>query len=215
MLIKDYYTILETQPSADPDEIKKSYRRLAHLYHPDKNEGNPYAAAKFSEIKEAYEVLINPSKKEMYLQQRWYNQSIGFKRTQQVITPESVLKQALELEKYVSTLDIHRLDTEGLFEYIKKIIDNETIDKLSQFDEPSIKSEIISLLLPPARLLPLDKFLQLKSYFLKVSYNPETISRIEKGEKSIRKNEWVAKYQPLILFGLVLIICLIIYFLSK
>ncbi len=79
MQLKDYYTILELSPSASAGEIKKAYRRLAHQYHPDKKNNDPYAAAQFATIKEAYETLSNPSRKDHYLQQRWYAQSIGKK----------------------------------------------------------------------------------------------------------------------------------------
>src|SRR5436190_4318411 len=110
MQVKDYYSILRLKSSATLSEIKKAYRILAQKYHPDKNNNDAYAASQFSEIKEAYEVLTNPLKKQYYLQQRWYHQSLGKKfRTGPVINPPSVLKQCLELSKYVSTLDKHRM----------------------------------------------------------------------------------------------------------
>ena len=113
MHLKDYYQLLGLQPSATLPEIKKAYRRLALQYHPDKNQNDPYATAQFTAIKEAYEVLTNPAKKEYYLQQRWYEQSIGKRKKEAVITPVAVLLQSLELEKYVSTIDVFRLDKEG------------------------------------------------------------------------------------------------------
>lgn len=61
--MKDYYKILEVEEKASPDEIKKSYRRLAAQYHPDRN---PDGEEKFKEIAEAYETLSNPEKKEKY-----------------------------------------------------------------------------------------------------------------------------------------------------
>ena len=79
MQLKDYYKILEMEPSATLTEIKKAYRRLAQQYHPDKNSSDEYALTYFAEIKEAYEVLTNPAKKDYYLQQRWYQQSLGKK----------------------------------------------------------------------------------------------------------------------------------------
>ncbi len=63
---KDYYSLLNVSRTASPDEIKKSYRKLAMQYHPDKNPGNKAAEEKFKEITEAYEALSDPKKRDMY-----------------------------------------------------------------------------------------------------------------------------------------------------
>jgi len=63
MLFKDYYKILGVKNNASEEEIKKAYRKLAMIYHPDKNDGDKKAEEKFKEIVEAYEVLSNPSKR--------------------------------------------------------------------------------------------------------------------------------------------------------
>lgn len=63
--LKNYYKILEIEFNADNLSIKKAYRKLALRYHPDKNKENG-AAQKFIEITEAYEVLINPIKRQVY-----------------------------------------------------------------------------------------------------------------------------------------------------
>ena len=153
MHLKDYYKTLELEPSATHEEIKRSYRRLAQLYHPDKTQNDPYAAAQFAEVKEAYEVLNNPTRKSHYLQQRWYQQSIGKKRTQETITPVSVLKQSLELDRYVSLLDVHRMDREGLLAYMSEIVSDDVLEKLPHFHEPAIKKEIAGILLHCSDLL--------------------------------------------------------------
>jgi curved DNA-binding protein CbpA len=59
----DYYKILEIQPNASVESIKKAYRRLSKLYHPDKN---PRGAEQFKIINEANSVLSNSEKRKVY-----------------------------------------------------------------------------------------------------------------------------------------------------
>jgi molecular chaperone DnaJ len=63
---RDFYEVLGVSREALPDEIKKSYRRLAHKYHPDRNREDPEAETKFKEAAEAYEVLADPEKRQRY-----------------------------------------------------------------------------------------------------------------------------------------------------
>jgi molecular chaperone DnaJ len=62
----DYYELLGISRGATQDEIKKAYRKNAIKYHPDKNEGDPQAEAKFKQISEAYEVLSDDKKRQIY-----------------------------------------------------------------------------------------------------------------------------------------------------
>lgn len=62
----DYYEVLGITKSATADEVKKAYRKMAIKYHPDKNPGDAEAEKRFKEISEAYEVLSDPQKKQMY-----------------------------------------------------------------------------------------------------------------------------------------------------
>ena len=62
---KDYYKTLGITKAATDDEVKKAYRKLALRYHPDKNKA-ANAEEKFKEVAEAYEVLSDKSKREVY-----------------------------------------------------------------------------------------------------------------------------------------------------
>ena len=66
MAKRDYYEVLGVQKSATKDEIKKGYRKLAVQYHPDKNPGNKEAEEKFKEATEAYEILSDEKKRQIY-----------------------------------------------------------------------------------------------------------------------------------------------------
>jgi len=66
MAKRDYYEILGVDKNASQDDIKKSYRKIAIKYHPDKNPGDKDAEEHFKEAAEAYEVLSNPDKRAQY-----------------------------------------------------------------------------------------------------------------------------------------------------
>ncbi|RLC41909.1 MAG: molecular chaperone DnaJ [Candidatus Coatesbacteria bacterium] len=77
MAVKDYYEILGISESASQDEVKKAYRKLAKMYHPDKNPGDKQAEERFKEIGEAYNVLSDPEKRKQYDMMRKYGAYAG------------------------------------------------------------------------------------------------------------------------------------------
>ncbi|RLC27349.1 MAG: molecular chaperone DnaJ, partial [Deltaproteobacteria bacterium] len=66
MAKRDYYEILGVSRDAGAEEIKKAYRKLALRYHPDRNPGDKAAEENFKEAAEAYEVLRDEQKREIY-----------------------------------------------------------------------------------------------------------------------------------------------------
>src|SRR5258707_5079353 len=66
MAKQDFYDILGVSKSADADELKRAYRKLAMQFHPDRNPGDTSAEHKFKDINEAYDVLKDDQKRAAY-----------------------------------------------------------------------------------------------------------------------------------------------------
>ena len=214
-MLKDYYQILQIQPHSTLAEIKQAFRRLAMIYHPDKNPNDKYAEIQFNEIKEAYEVLTNPVKKENYLQQRWYNQSIGKRRTAKTITPVSILKLVLELEQYVSRLDVHRMNREGLSGYIDELLSTGTIENLKQFNEPEINKQIITSTLSAMQPLSMRFLGKLPERLGTLADDETSMLQIKNFLKNRKRAFLWEQYKVALIILFTIFICMIIYFTGK
>ncbi len=71
----DYYKTLGVDRSTGADDLRKAYRRLARKYHPDLNPGDKAAEDRFKQVQEAYDILSDPKKKQMYDQFGFYSDS--------------------------------------------------------------------------------------------------------------------------------------------
>ena len=73
---QDYYETLGVSRDANEDEIRKAYRKLARKHHPDLNPGDKAAEERFKKVQEAYDILSDPKKNQMYDQYGFYSDNI-------------------------------------------------------------------------------------------------------------------------------------------
>lgn len=155
MIVKDYYKVLEVTPVASLQEIKKAYRRLAVKYHPDKNDGDHLAAARFVEVQEAYDVLSDPDKREEYNYNRWYTRKAGTGYAQRPLTPQELLASSQQVKDAVGRMNEFRVDYHFLSFHILQLLDETNINILHQFNLTDTNRRIIKNLLQSAAPLPL------------------------------------------------------------
>jgi hypothetical protein len=109
--MKDYYSILECGPMSTRDEIKRNYRRLAQLYHPDKHSGMPMPPPGSMILKKHMKPLPSPQKKMPWLEERWLNQFMNNGKGETApLTPYVLLDRVLKLDKIVAGADSFRMD---------------------------------------------------------------------------------------------------------
>ena len=152
-LMKDYYKILEILPSASQADVKKSFRRLALKYHPDKNFGNQLYEAKFKEIKEAYDVLSDLDKRRAYNYKKSEARKFEKNQTKPPVTPQSILFKIIEFRKKVAVLDPDRTNTFALFHQIQQLLSRESIAILQQHADQRINEKIIEEIITSSKNL--------------------------------------------------------------
>lgn len=115
-----YYDSLGVSTDATPEQIKKAYRKLAIKYHPDKN-SDPNAVEKFNEISDAYEILKDPKKREIYDRYGKDGQMHMFNQQQRIpvqrVSHTVSIRECLEKENiglaYKKTVKCDRCDETG------------------------------------------------------------------------------------------------------
>lgn len=131
MPAKDYYSILHIPSSATMDEVKKAFRKLALIYHPDKHPDTRLATAKFAEIREAYSILSNRKKRAEYNYTR-YSQSIDPDGPPLAGSPEDILQLSFLLQEKVARMDPFRIDRDRLFYEVSRILSDPNMDLLKK-----------------------------------------------------------------------------------
>ena len=214
MELKDYYSTLELPPSASADDVKRAYRRLAQVYHPDKTGNDPYARARFGAIKEAYEILSNPYQKEQYLQERWYAQSQGRTETLAPLTPESFLQRLLQRERHIYQIDVYRSDFASIVEQLEDFYSDEVITMIHSFGDDAAKKEIMQISLRLARLIPHPHVQLLLTRLSKLDEGKTWQQSLQRIARQSRQDANWQKWSPWLAALAAILLCLMIFLMA-
>ena len=186
------------------------------IYHPDKNNDDPYALARFNEIKEAYEVLMHPGKKESYLQERWLHKASGKKIGDEMITAPSILKKCLELNRQVARMDAYRMNYGGMADRILTLLNDHAIDELQAQKETEVQQAIIESLLNTTRHFPYHESKLVAGQIRKLAKDqPQALRLIDTTLEQKRTKEYWAKFNGLFVFLLTILLCLLIFWMGQ
>lgn len=148
---KDYYKILEVPFGCSSDDIKKSYRKLALKYHPDRNAGNTAYEEKFKLISEAYETLSNENRRIIYDYdyKKQFNENDNKakeeekKEESEPITPNTFLELFIEIHRKLRYTKKENILHENVFNRVKDLLDKPVLDFLIEYDDKETNNKII------------------------------------------------------------------------
>lgn len=210
--VKDYYKILELPTTASLQEIKRSFRRLAQQYHPDKNGGSHMATAHFREIQEAYKVLSNPKQREVYHYQRWYVRSTGKPFDNAPLTPAKILQECRLLQQYVASMNTFHIRFDAVSLHIRELLNANAIGILHEQNEAAVNREIIQSILLSAQPLPKKYFMPIVELLLQLAGDDTTAqANIEQALLNKNQRHFWDKYKWILMLVITALICWLMY----
>ncbi|OJV54364.1 MAG: hypothetical protein BGO31_09345 [Bacteroidetes bacterium 43-16] len=211
-----YYQILEIPADADLLTIKKSFRKLAMQYHPDKSTGNSFSQAHYLLIQEAYQTLTNPELRKAYDTELWLSQKKTFYQGQ-ALTPALMIKRLQRLAEAVMIQKQFHILEDHLAAFLLDAM-NEVNSALFQAraneNEQEVFADYIIFLgkdLPkPFR----DEVFDRLSHTLGQQLNDIEL-KISSIQQQKRSADWYQKNIFWLLLCIGVLICLLMYFYAK
>lgn len=208
---KDYYRILHVAPTASAEEIKKAFRKLAQIYHPDKNKGAASSAERFEDIYEAYQVLKDRKKRTAYHYQT-YQQRSGGSLKPLPETTEDVFQLASDLRDKIAHTDPFRIDTDLIYFEIKELLSDYNLQILQNERNETLIRQFIIQVLQCMHPVNFDYIKELCGRLQILSANqPEVKKAISDFIINARREYLWNRYKAYIALAITLLICLFIF----
>lgn len=208
MFSKDYYHILKIPSSASADEIRKAYRKLALVLHPDKNKTQGASEA-FMEVVEAYDILGNPATRKKYDRSR---NILTTQNTPVARTPEEIWTMCKALATRLKTINPDRINRDKLAADIDAILSVYHIQLLEKFQDEHYNKLIVTLLLDCFMHLEKQDYLQFIIRLGSINgLTPTTLDSIETGRKNYLRNHYWHSYKIWFALLIAVAFCIVLY----
>ena len=210
---KNYYQILGVSPSSSQAEIKTAYRRLALIYHPDKNVSDEASSYIFQEINEAYQVLSDRAARADY-HREFELAGKGFQKQASVFFSAELLMVKLgHMNKALLDTDPYRMNTDAVFEELQGLFSAYHLHLLQKENNESLSTKITQSCLDILVYLPKEEQLQIIGDLKRLPAAPETMIT-QYLKKQSQKWLW-NRFKIPVVFLLVLGLCLLLFWVTQ
>ncbi|AYD47575.1 J domain-containing protein [Arachidicoccus soli] len=210
MELKNYYHILGVLPTASNFEIKLAYRKLAQLYHPDKNINDKIAENIFKEINEAYAVLSDKEKRQIYHQKHFVGTSLKSTSLFETVTASFIYEKLIAIRKSLEQIDPYRMNKHSLVFELRQLFSTVHLGILTKENNVPINNRIVEETLTITALLSIDD--QKKIIALIENIPHERAGKIISFLKKQQHISFWKKYEILFVLLFSLILCLLLYY---
>lgn len=209
---RDYYQILGIAPTASNQDIKKAFRRLALIHHPDTSLNPDLSAVTFSLVQEAYRVLSDPHERVRYHYARHLLHPQPATKPV-AISAEEVQELAQKLYRDTRQQDPFRLNRDQLFLQVMDLLSDHNLALLRQRAETSQLRLFLNLVFSASRELSKA---QSDTIFERLqplaNQYPHTADDFKKQQTEYRQYHFWNRYKTLLALAIALLFCLALYF---
>jgi molecular chaperone DnaJ len=225
---ENYYHILGVTRDASEEEIKRSYRKLALQFHPDRNpDGDKSSESKFKDIVAAYHILSDKNRRIIYdfdLAKGVRKPRMAAATTQQkqpASTPSkaaemptniSVLKQLIRIRKQVEAIENRgAIKHPELFRAINTVLSSGNIQLLINAGDPKVSRRAIDEVLATSKLLSVEYLDRVTARLIKIAgADNEKILEIHQFNKQRKQKAMLQKYMPALAISAIIILMFIL-----
>ena len=210
---KNHYDVLGVGIHATAAEIKKAYRRLALLNHPDTAGTASSATVRFLEIAEAHRVLTNPYERRIYDQSRLTRSNY---EPEPPATPERLLDICKDLNKSLRTMSKQMVLAERLEAFILLILNEEHVEILQKSGDVALKDALVAEILTATNHLDAERIGEISQRLrMLCPENPELIRSISQAHAkhvaAMRRRKWT----PIAAIAVTIVLCAFIYWYGR